>query len=145
MFHRRKSPSLSYCRSEAQRLYLSQHLPPSLIPALYIELGNSLIQNTVAGPIRTSTPQIGLLSVCVNWQPENNKENKGEITVSQMTIYFVVGYRIVVIGKVNWCVSPLVERHLGNRCPGSAVYWLNRGVNVVSNVDASPYSELYVD
>ena len=40
----------------------------------------------------------------VNWQLEDTEENKGEITVQQMTIYFVVGYRMVVIGKVNWWV-----------------------------------------
>ena len=39
-------PSLSYCRSNTHSLHLSECMSPSLIPALYIEFGNSPLQNT---------------------------------------------------------------------------------------------------
>ena len=111
------------------------------------------------------------------------KRTRQENSISKK-IYFVVDYRIVVIGKIIWCVvvggiswmidvgriswygrhcwwsqiddrcrliqlvwSSLVERQLDDRYAGCAVHWFNRGggVDVVSNVDASPYSESYVD
>ena len=42
----KKIPSLSYCRSDAPSLHLSECLSPSLIRALYIDLGNMRSQNT---------------------------------------------------------------------------------------------------
>ena len=43
----KKIPSLSYCRNDTQSLHLSECLSPSLIPALYIELSNSPMKNTM--------------------------------------------------------------------------------------------------
>ena len=65
-----------------------------------------------------------------------------------------MGYRIVDIGKVNWCVvivsgvtwwSLLVEIQLDDRYPDCIVLCFNQGcVDVISEIDASPYSESFV-
>ena len=63
-----------------------------------------------------------------------------------MTIYFVVSYRIVVIGKVNWCVVVFGRETAGwLDVPVVQYFGLTGGVDVVSNVDASSYRESYVD